>query len=353
MLELETGGVMALLAQASPAAAGVPAAERQDILDTVAAPHNLDAYTALLARDGTRIPVEVAARALDDGRLISVVRDLRPTLEAVELKERLASQERLAGLGRLAASVGHEINNPLTYVLTNLDIGLEALADRAVSEDTMPILRIVNQFSSYAYAYNRQRLRPMLQGDLGERAVNMGTQVMLGWLMYATKNALSDRRSFADSVAELVEEPQAAAWGAMQDSMVLGNVMRAVGYYDRVAQNFGASTSQALGQSVAGGTFGAVTRQQQDRDVSGAELAVSFMGAGPQLLVKGAEAILNKDSPRQDYLAAQISPLQNLVWARILNKAGVSERVRDEFGFVPGIVPSDVYRPQRPTLRSR
>lgn len=227
------------------------------------------------------------------------------------------------------------------------------VADRPVIEDTMPILRIVNQFSSYAYAYNRQRLRPMLQGDLGERAVNMGTQVMLGWLMYATKNALSDRRSFADSVAELVEEPQAAAWGAMQDSMVLGNVMRAVGYYDRVAQNFGASTSQFLGQSVAGGTFGAVTRQQQDRDVSGAELAVSFMGAGPQLLVKGAEAILNKDSPRQDYLAAQISPLQNLVWARILNKAGVSERVRDEFGFVPGIVPSDVYRPQRPTLRSR
>jgi hypothetical protein len=227
------------------------------------------------------------------------------------------------------------------------------VADRPVSEDTMPILRIVNQFSSYAYAYNRQRLRPMLQGDLGERAVNMGTQVMLGWLMYATKNALSDRRSFADSVAELVEEPQAAAWGAMQDSMVLGNVMRAVGYYDRVGQNFGASTSQAIGQSVAGGTFGAVTRQQQDRDVSGAELAVSFMGAGPQLLVKGAEAILNKDSPRQDYLAAQISPLQNLVWARILNKAGVSERVRDEFGFVPGIVPSDVYRPQRPTLRSR
>jgi hypothetical protein len=227
------------------------------------------------------------------------------------------------------------------------------VADRPVSEDTMPLLRIVNQFSSYAYAYNRQRLRPMLQGDAGEQAVHIGTQVMLGWLMYATKNALSDRRSFADSVAELVEEPQAAAWGAMQDSMVLGNVMRAVGYYDRIAQNFGVSTSQFAGQSVAGGTFGAVTRQQQDRDVSGAELGVSFMGAGPQLLVKGAEVMLNKDSPRQDYLSAQIRPLQNLVWARLLNKAGVSQRISDEFGFVPGIVPSDVYRPQRPTLRSR
>jgi PAS domain S-box-containing protein len=102
-------------------------------VDDLRASREMVVQRRLLARDGTRIPVEVAARALDDGRLISVVRDLRPTLEAVELKERLASQERLAGLGRLAASVGHEINNPLTYVLTNLDIGLEALADRPLT----------------------------------------------------------------------------------------------------------------------------------------------------------------------------------------------------------------------------
>ena len=135
--------------------------------------------------------------------------------------------------------------------------------------------------------------------------------------------------------------------------MVLGNVMRSIGYYDRVAQNFGASTSQLTNQSIAGGTFGSVTRQQQDRKVSGPELAFSFLGAGPQLLARGAEAVLNADSPRQDYIAAQVSPLQNFVWARLLNKAGVSERIRDEIGFVPGLVPSDVYRPQRPTLRSR
>jgi hypothetical protein len=227
------------------------------------------------------------------------------------------------------------------------------VADRPVMEDTMPMMRIVNQFSSYAYAYNRQKLRPMLQGELGEQAVSIGTQIMLGWLMYASKNYLTDRRSFSDSVAELIEEPQAAAWGAMQDSMVLGNVMRAVGYYDRVAQNFGASTSQLTNQAVAGGTFGSVTRQQQERRVSGPELAFSFLGAGPQLLARGAEAVLSPDSARQDYISAQVSPLQNVVWSRLLNKAGVSERIKDEIGFVPGLVPSDIYRPQRPTLRSR
>ena len=79
------------------------------------------------------------------------------------------------------------------------------VADRPVMEDTVTMMLIVNQFSSYAYAYNRQRLRPMLQGELGERSVNIGTQIMFGWLMYATKNSLSGRRSFSDSVAELIE----------------------------------------------------------------------------------------------------------------------------------------------------
>jgi hypothetical protein len=104
---------------------------------------------------------------------------------------------------------------------------------------------------------------------------------------------------------------------------------------------------------VAGGTFGSVTRQQQERRVSGPELAFSFLGAGPQLLARGAEAVLSPDSARQDYISAQVSPLQNVVWSRLLNKAGVSERIKDEIGFVPGLVPSDIYRPQRPTLRSR
>jgi len=47
--------------------------------------------------------------------------------ERDELRERVARQERLATTGTLAAGVGHEINNPLTFIVTNLEFALEEL----------------------------------------------------------------------------------------------------------------------------------------------------------------------------------------------------------------------------------
>lgn len=227
------------------------------------------------------------------------------------------------------------------------------VADRPLIDDKYPFFRLVNQFSSYAFAYNRQRLRPTFQGSAKDQAAKFAMQMMFGWVMYATKNALSDRKSFSDSVAELVENPKAAAWGAAQDSMVIGNFMRTIGYYDRVAMPFGLSSSQAVGQTVAGGTFGAVQRQQQDRGMRASEVAMSFAGAGPQLGIKALDAINETNIARRDYMLAQVTPLQNFVWARVLNKAGISQIIKDRVGYVPGLVPSDVYRPQRPTLRAR
>lgn len=227
------------------------------------------------------------------------------------------------------------------------------VADRPVMEDTNPLLRIVNQFSSFAYAYNKQRIRPLAQKPIAERSVYLGTQLMMGWMMYAAKNDLTGRKPFSESVGELVKDPQAAAWGAAQDSMVLGNFMRSVGYYDRLAMPVGLSSSQLMGQTVAGGTFGSVTREQQTRDVSGAELVMSFAGAGPQWLARAGESVLGRDSMRNDYLFTQSIPLQNLVWARLLNRVGASERIYQDVGYVPGLVPSDVLRPRRPTMRFR
>ncbi|MCZ7684100.1 MAG: ATP-binding protein [Sandaracinaceae bacterium] len=76
----------------------------------------------LLARDGGVVTVELSSmRTLFDGGAATLIlaQDVS-TRRAMEA--RLLASDRLASLGRLAASVGHDINNPLAYVLGSLEL---------------------------------------------------------------------------------------------------------------------------------------------------------------------------------------------------------------------------------------
>ena len=76
----------------------------------------------LVGPEGQRIPVSVTASLLRDGRgvecgLAVIVRDLR---EIEALQRRLVLSGRMAAVGQLAAGVAHEVNNPASYVRTNI-----------------------------------------------------------------------------------------------------------------------------------------------------------------------------------------------------------------------------------------
>ena len=87
----------------------------------------------LLGPDEQRIPVSVTAIAparrarRRDAGLAVIVRDLR---EIEALQQRLVLSGRMAAVGQLAAGVAHEVNNPTSYVRTNMLLLARVLAER-------------------------------------------------------------------------------------------------------------------------------------------------------------------------------------------------------------------------------
>jgi len=74
----------------------------------------------------------------------AVARELREAQGRAErrrMQEQLMLSERLSSLGMLAASVAHEINNPLASLMMNLSFAQEILRGQATAEDGMQVLR--------------------------------------------------------------------------------------------------------------------------------------------------------------------------------------------------------------------
>ena len=83
--------------------------------------------------DGTIRVCSLASHEAPDEVTRLVFRDMtasrRLQAEAAAMKDAAAKNERLATLGRLAAGVGHELNNPLSYLATNLGAMQEEIDD--------------------------------------------------------------------------------------------------------------------------------------------------------------------------------------------------------------------------------
>jgi PAS domain S-box-containing protein len=84
-------------------------------------------------RDGSPVPVEVTTIPIFFDGVPATLVHARDLSERKRLEAQVVMADRLASVGRLAAAVGHEINNPLAYVMANLDLALERLAEPDVS----------------------------------------------------------------------------------------------------------------------------------------------------------------------------------------------------------------------------
>src|SRR5262249_40231750 len=127
-------------------------------------------------RDGAERAIEVTTLRLgfpSEGAVAIVGRDVTEQSEAEAL---LLRHDRMAAMGTLATGVAHEINNPMTYVLGNVEFVARKLRASAASNEPPDTAALVD---SLAHAIDgvhrvRQIVRDLLmfsQGNVEQRTL--------------------------------------------------------------------------------------------------------------------------------------------------------------------------------------
>lgn len=97
----------------------------------------------LLQRDGTEIPVEsIAIPIVFEGEMATLVH-LRDLTARKAMETHLHATDRLAAIGLVATMMAHEVNNPLTFALGNLELLARSSFVREAGDDVRTKLAAV------------------------------------------------------------------------------------------------------------------------------------------------------------------------------------------------------------------
>jgi PAS domain S-box-containing protein len=142
-------------------------------------------HTVLRHREGHLIPIEDSAAPItdDSGRLIGVVLVFRDASHERSLQEVLRRTEKLAAAARLAATVAHEINNPLEAVGNLVFL---ARSNPSANEAIEEHLKMAEQELARVSHITRQTLGFYRESTLPSR-VDIPTVVEQTLTVYATK----------------------------------------------------------------------------------------------------------------------------------------------------------------------
>jgi PAS domain S-box-containing protein len=167
--------------------------DERKILETIGRGERIEHFeTVRLTKGGEGIDVSLTISPLRDqtGRVIGAAKIARDITQEKKTEQALRTTERLASVGRMAATVAHEINNPLEAV-TNLVYLAKGSAVRkdvqeyleAIEEELDRISHITKQtlgFYRESTAPSAMRVGPMLDpliSFLGARARNKRVEI--------------------------------------------------------------------------------------------------------------------------------------------------------------------------------
>ncbi len=176
-----------------------------------------------IRKDGSTAIGEVVGLAFEfrgEPAALAIVRDVT---ERRHIQDKLASTERLASVGTLAAGVAHEINNPLSYVLTNARLAIEAI------EGKNPDLRETKEMLE-EIAQGAERVRRIV-GDLKDLSRADVEEIAATSVAKAVQRALNvcgnEVRHRARVDLNLGETPLVAANSARLEQVFLNLIVNA------------------------------------------------------------------------------------------------------------------------------
>jgi PAS domain S-box-containing protein len=106
--------------------------EEKEIIANIRAGRRVEHFeTVRLTKDGRRIEVSLTVSPIKDeqGRVIGASKILRDVSDRRRMEKSLMQAEKIAATGRMAATIAHEINNPLEAVMNLLFLLRSKIAD--------------------------------------------------------------------------------------------------------------------------------------------------------------------------------------------------------------------------------
>jgi two-component system NtrC family sensor kinase len=206
---------------------------------------------------GGRIAVAVSSTPVCDQTqspigLVLVVRDVG---EVVALRSRLAMSDRLAAVGKLAAGIAHEINNPLAYVRSNLSLLREhwAAIEGEISKTDTP------EYTSVLLSESEEMIDESLQGV--DRAVAIVRDVRGLSHAEQTERDTADMNVLLDGVIRMARSQLPRATSIVKQYSELPLLECAPQELHQVFSNLVMNAGQAIGTM---GEIRVATREEDD-----------------------------------------------------------------------------------------